>query len=215
MSLYIVMPWYVHIAMSLLIVTSQWKTLQTFWNLSVRRPKPAKPYSGLLNPPIQIQMAYKGQSSFRITAILYRGGSRIFMGGRGGMVQHISAVCKNGEGQKKSKMGVWGWGVAAALDPPQLYTYRACKTLFRPIKATNPSVWMAYKDQSSFRKPLPSNIITDCDVTMGIHSNVIIHCRLFRNSSVRKPKPAKPCSGLYNPLIHQSKWPNKAGPVLL
>ncbi len=45
-------------------------------------------------------MAYKGQSSFRIIAILY--------------------------------------------------TYWACKTLFRPIKSTNPSVWTAYKGQSSF-----------------------------------------------------------------
>ncbi len=34
-----------------------------------------------------------------------------------------------------------------------LYTYRACKTLFGPIKPTNPSVEMAYKDQSSFGKP--------------------------------------------------------------
>ncbi len=37
----------------------------------------------------------------------------------------------------------------------------------------------------------------------------------FRNLSVQRTKLAKPCSGLYNPPIHQSEWPNKAGPVLL
>ncbi len=25
-------------------------------------------------------------------------------------------------------------------------------------------------------------------------------------------KATKPCSGLYNPPIHQSEWPNKTGP---
>ncbi len=30
---------------------------------------------------------------------------------------------------------------------------KASKTLFRPIKHTNPSVWMAYKGQRSFKRP--------------------------------------------------------------
>ncbi len=34
-----------------------------------------------------------------------------------------------------------------------LYTYQACKTLFRPIKPTNPSIQMSYKGQSSLGKP--------------------------------------------------------------
>ncbi len=42
---------------------------QAFRNLSVRRPKLAKPYSSLLNPPVR--MADKGLSSFGITVILY------------------------------------------------------------------------------------------------------------------------------------------------
>ncbi len=32
----------------------------------------------------------------------------------------------------------------------------------------------------------------------------------FRNSSVQRPKPTKPHSGLLNPSIHQSKWPTKS-----
>ncbi len=34
-----------------------------------------------------------------------------------------------------------------------LYTYLAYKTLIWPNKPTSPSVWMAYKGQSIFRKP--------------------------------------------------------------
>ncbi len=33
-----------------------------------------------------------------------------------------------------------------------VYTYEACKTLIGHIKPTNPSVWMTYKGQRSFRK---------------------------------------------------------------
>ncbi len=34
--------------------------------------------------------------------------------------------------------------------------------------------------------------------------------QVFRNSSVRRPKSAKPYSGLLNLPIHQSEWPTKA-----
>ncbi len=62
-----------------------------------------------------------------------------------------------------------------------VYIYWACKTLFRPIKPTNPSVQMAYKGQSSF----------------GIMPVVYTY------------GPAKPYLGLLNPSIHQSKCPIK------
>ncbi len=46
--------------------------IQAFWNLSVWKPKQAKPYLGLLTPPIhQPEWPIKGQRSFGITAILY------------------------------------------------------------------------------------------------------------------------------------------------
>ncbi len=40
-----------------------------------------------------------------------------------------------------------------------LYKYQVSKTLFGPIKPTNPSVQIAYKSQNSFRKPAPSPLI--------------------------------------------------------
>ncbi len=46
----------------------------------------------------------------------------------------------------------WSWSLTGfpKLISPKA---KASKTLFRPMKPTNPSVRMAYKGQSSFRKP--------------------------------------------------------------
>ncbi len=120
------------------------QTHQAFRNSSVLMTKPAKKavFRPIKSPNLSVRMAYKGQSSLGITAIL---------------VLYSYQACKTlfrpikppNSSVRMAYKGQSSFGITAILV---LYTYRACKTLFSPIKPTNPSVQMAYKGQSSFRK---------------------------------------------------------------
>ncbi len=69
-----------------------------------------------------------------------------------------------------------------------MYTYRACKTLFRPIK---PSVWMAYKGQSSFGKPAV------------IHTDFLILGHKYSSMVIEKKKNFTNVHNLTQTFTHQ------------